>query len=268
MTTPDAPAAAPLDAERVRLRTAGYTDAEISHILTQREIGASLQPAGAAGQGVMSNVLSSIVAVASHTRLLIPTFRKDVETVFDGTATASMRAGATASLAVKAIVVIVLGFAAWQEWKQHIIYSTEIAESQARKLKAEADAASGRVIPLCEIDHSCPKAAPLSADDRAVRADCLALKGKREAPGAHDPLLPGVQQNCASVGVDLAGGTPQESDPTRYDAVTGRCEWSEHLSDQEQRLKDAGIEAHCPQEQIDAGNAAFLKRFRKDPVKQ
>ena len=137
MTTPDSPAAAPLDAERARLRSAGYTDAEISHILTQREIGASPQPAGGAGQGVMSNVLSSLLGVASHARAVLPTFRKDVATVFDGTATASARAGATTSLAVKAVVVLVLGYAAWQEWNQHIISATAIAESQARKIRAE-----------------------------------------------------------------------------------------------------------------------------------
>src|SRR5580693_1695055 len=99
----------PLDAERETLRKAGYTEAEVSQILIARALTASQQAAGAAGQGVMSNVLSSIVAVASHARALIPTFRKDVMTVFDGTATTSVRAGATASLAVKAIVVIVLG---------------------------------------------------------------------------------------------------------------------------------------------------------------
>ena len=112
-----------LDAERARLRSAGYTDAEVSQILIAS---ASQQPA-ATGQGALSNVLSSILGVASHARALIPTFRKDVETVFDGAATASARAGAVASLAVKAIVVIVLGYAAWQEWQQHIISQTEIA---------------------------------------------------------------------------------------------------------------------------------------------
>src|ERR1700680_3627223 len=127
--TPDTPAAAPLDAERTRLRSAGYTDAEITHILTQREIGASPQQSAGSGQGVMSNVLSSIVAVASHARTVIPTFRKDVATVVDSSATASARAGATASLAVKAIVILVLGYAAWQEWRQHIIYATETAAS-------------------------------------------------------------------------------------------------------------------------------------------
>ena len=130
----DKSAAAPLDAERERLRKAGYTDAEVSQILITRA--ASQQPAGI-GQGAMSNVLSSILGVASHARALIPTFRKDVETVFNGAATASARAGATASLAVKAIVIIVLGYAAWQEWQQHIIYATQIAESQARKIRAE-----------------------------------------------------------------------------------------------------------------------------------
>ena len=131
--TEDKPAASSLNAEREQLRKAGYTDAEVSQILIAR---AAQQPAGA-GQGVMSNVLSSIVAVGSYARTVIPSFRKDVATMFDGAATASARAGATASLAVKAVVVLVLGYAAWQEWQQHIIYATQIAESQARKIRAE-----------------------------------------------------------------------------------------------------------------------------------
>jgi hypothetical protein len=116
-----------LDAERARLRSAGYTDAEISQILIAR---ASPQPA-AAGQGALSNALSSIVAVASHARAIIPNLRKDVATMFDGAAAASARAGATASLAVKAIVILVLGYAAWQEWKIHIIYASEQSEAEA-----------------------------------------------------------------------------------------------------------------------------------------
>jgi tetratricopeptide (TPR) repeat protein len=136
--TPDTPAAAPLDAERTRLRSAGYTDAEISHILMQREIGASPQQSAGAGQGVMSNVLSSIVAVASHARAVVPSFRKDVATVFDGGATASARAGAAASLAVKAVVILVLGYAAWQEWQIHIIATPQQATAQAQKVIADA----------------------------------------------------------------------------------------------------------------------------------
>jgi hypothetical protein len=127
-----------LDAERARLRSAGYTDAEVSQILIAS---ASQQPA-ATGQGALSNVLSSILGVASHARALIPTFRKDVETVFDRAATASARAGATASLAVKATVVIVLGYAAWQEWRQHIVYAPTTARNQSIQSHFDACAAA------------------------------------------------------------------------------------------------------------------------------
>src|ERR1700730_4361529 len=145
MSSPeDKPAASPLDAEREQLRKAGYTDAEVSQILIARA--ASQQPAGAAGQGVMSNVLSSIVAVGSHARALIPSFRKDVATVFDGATTASARAGATASLVVKAVVILVLGYAAWQEWRQHIISATEIAAANTEKARAEACSARIKAI--------------------------------------------------------------------------------------------------------------------------
>ena len=139
MSSPDQEgnAGTPLEAERERLRKAGYTETEVSQILVARELGTPPQ-AGASGQGVLSNVLSSIVAVASHARMLIPTFRKDVTTVFDGTAPTSVRAGATASLAVKAVVVVVLGYAAWQEWQQHIIYATEKAAADASIANNEA----------------------------------------------------------------------------------------------------------------------------------
>ena len=134
--TPETPAAAPLDAERARLRSAGYTDAEITHILTQREIGASPQQSAGSGQGVMSNVLSSIVAVASYSRALIPAFKKNVATVFDGGATASARTGAAALVAGKTVVILVLGYAAWQEWQIHINYASQTAHGQAEQLNA------------------------------------------------------------------------------------------------------------------------------------
>jgi len=142
------PAATPLDAEREALRKAGYTETEISQILIARA--ASQHPAAGASQGVMSNVLSSILGVASHARMLIPTFRTDVETVFDGAATASARAGATASLAVKAIVVIVLGFAAWQEWRQHIIAAPETATQQTINITEQAKHAAEREKAIAE----------------------------------------------------------------------------------------------------------------------
>jgi len=132
----------PLDAERERLRKAGYSDAEVSQILVARELETSQRPTGATGQGVMSNVLSSIVAVASHARAVIPSFRSDLATMFDRAAATPARARASASFTVKAIVVLVLGYAAWQEWNQHIISAPEIARQQALKAKAEAAAAA------------------------------------------------------------------------------------------------------------------------------
>jgi hypothetical protein len=40
-------------------------------------------------------------------------------------------------VAIKAVVVLVLGYAAWQEWNQHIISATTIAAEQAQKIDAE-----------------------------------------------------------------------------------------------------------------------------------
>jgi hypothetical protein len=137
------PAAAPLDAEREALRKAGYTEAEVSQILIARAL---QQPAGAAGQGVMSNVLSSIIAVGSHARSLLPTFKKDVMTVFDGRAPASARAGATASLVVKAVVVLVLGYAAFQEWQIHIDYASRTAAAQAGTAEAQRRSMSAKPV--------------------------------------------------------------------------------------------------------------------------
>ena len=59
-------------------------------------------------------------------------------TVFDGAATASARAGAAASLAVKAVVILVLGYAAWQEWQIHIVYQAQIQRNQAAATAADA----------------------------------------------------------------------------------------------------------------------------------
>jgi hypothetical protein len=172
MPSPDQehkPEATSLDAERARLRSAGYTDAEVSQILIAR---VSQQPAGT-GQGALSNVLSSIVAVAGHARAIIPTFRKDVETMFDGGAAASTRAGATASLAVKAVVILVLGYAAWQEWRIHIAYNPELTRQQLLKATADTLIAQGQSA----------KAAPLHFGDTYPPAATNAPPATAETEG-------------------------------------------------------------------------------------
>jgi hypothetical protein len=56
----------------------------------------------------------------------------DFGAVFDHTLTSPRRAQAAASFAIKVTIVAVLGYAAWAEWQQHIIYATRIAEAEAR----------------------------------------------------------------------------------------------------------------------------------------
>jgi hypothetical protein len=142
----DTPSARPLDAERARLRAAGLTDDEISRIFVARELGAQPQqagagaPAGTAGQGVMSGVLNNMNAVMAHVRGVIPAIAKQIVTLRDSSASASTRITAGLSLTVKAALILVLGYAVWQEWNQHIISAPELAKQQTRKAKAEADA--------------------------------------------------------------------------------------------------------------------------------
>jgi tetratricopeptide (TPR) repeat protein len=133
----DNAASTPLDAERAKLKAQGYTDAEISQILIARAVGGQHQSAGATGQGVMSNTLSSIVAIAGHARGLIPTFGSDFATIFGRGAPFGSRLGSMFSLIAKTAVVGVLAYAGWQEWQQHIISATAIADSEVRKRHAE-----------------------------------------------------------------------------------------------------------------------------------
>jgi hypothetical protein len=143
-----------LDAERARHRSAGYTDAEISHILTQREIGASpSQPAqGAApSSGVLSGALSSLVAVAAHARTYIIGTKADLATLFANAATPATRARAGGSLILKAVIVAVLGYAALQEWRIHIGYNPELAHQQLIKAEADARIAQGQAAQAAHI---------------------------------------------------------------------------------------------------------------------
>jgi hypothetical protein len=134
----DKPATSPLDAEREKLRKAGYNETEISQILVARALGSSGPSADApTSQGVLSGTVSSVVAIGSYARGTIFTIRNDLSTIFDAAASASARVGAAVMLIFKVAVISVLAFAGWQEWRQHIISATEIAESQARKIRAE-----------------------------------------------------------------------------------------------------------------------------------
>ena len=136
----------PLAAERERLRQAGYTETEISQIMVARAVGGGApQSHGLAPQGVLSNVLGSIVAVGGYAASLFTTIPHDVATMLDASSKPSARSGAFVSLLFKAVVIGVLGFAAWQEWQIHIVNAPITAAGQAAKAQCrrEGEAATG-----------------------------------------------------------------------------------------------------------------------------
>ena len=146
-----APPATPLDAERARLRAAGYTDAEISQILIARA-SAPQQAAGGAVQGappgVFSGTLGNVGAAMSYGRMFLPTLRGDLVKMFDRAQSPVRRIEAALFLAFKIVVIAAIGYAVKQEWDQHIMSATQTAANnsdltaaQAKKMKAEADAA-------------------------------------------------------------------------------------------------------------------------------
>ena len=128
----------PLDAEGTRLRKEGFTDHQIRQILLAREFAAP-QATGGAGQGVMTGVFSSLGAVLSHARGILPSIKTDLPKLFDRAASPPVRVKAAGYLALMAAVIVVLAYAVKQEWQQHIISATEIAASQVEKTAAEAE---------------------------------------------------------------------------------------------------------------------------------
>jgi hypothetical protein len=149
---PDQPEAAvrPLDAERARLRASGLTEDEISKIFVARELGRQPQQAaasaGPAGQSIMSGTLNNLSAVLSHVRGVIPAIARHIITVRDRSASASARLTAALSLTATAGLILVLGYAVLQEWKQHIVSATEIATAQVGKTRAEACTARAEAV--------------------------------------------------------------------------------------------------------------------------
>jgi hypothetical protein len=124
-----------LDAERERLRKAGYTDAEISKYFIERlHAGSQQSPAAAPTQGTMTGVLGNASAVLSHAKGTIPVIQSNIANVADPAASPSSRARSTAVLALVAVIVAVLGYAIYQEWTIHIINAAAIsrAETQAK----------------------------------------------------------------------------------------------------------------------------------------
>jgi hypothetical protein len=110
------PAAAPLDAERERLRKAGYTDAEVSQILIARE--AASHASEPTGHGVMTGVASNLTAAAGYVRNFVPSIIADFMTLKNQAATPTARGQAAGYLVMKAAVIFVIAYVVWQEFSQ------------------------------------------------------------------------------------------------------------------------------------------------------
>jgi Cu/Ag efflux protein CusF len=87
----------------------------------------------------MTGVFSSLGAVLSHARGILPSIKTDLAKLFDRAASPPVRVKAAGYLALMAAVIVVLAYAVKQEWQQHIISATEIAASQVEKTAAEAE---------------------------------------------------------------------------------------------------------------------------------
>jgi tetratricopeptide (TPR) repeat protein len=200
----------------------------------------------------MSNALSSIVAVASHARSIIPSFRKDVMTVFDSTATASARAGATASLAVKAVVILVLAYAAWQEWRIHIIYATKIAENDAAIKGAQKEAATAKFHYPRDVAPpvpSVPQAAPIADISKSL---CLETN--------HDYDL--QIKACSDI---LARGAV--TNENRSVAYTNRALAYSHKGDRQHMLEDVNQAINLDDKNAEAYNIRAIAYATEDPAR-
>ena len=99
------------------------------------------QPQTPPPQGVLSGALSSLVAVGHYASRACTAVGRDFATLFARGASPVQRVKAAGGLALTAVIVAVLGYAALQEWRIHIIYATEQSEAEAIIKRQQADAA-------------------------------------------------------------------------------------------------------------------------------
>lgn len=116
--------------ERARLKSQGYSDAEISQILIMRATGNAAARGGfgtGTAAGAFLNNLDAVLAYAKH---LVPSFKSDLERMLNAKAQKADRIAGTLSFGLKATALGVLGY---------FLY-IEAIEIKARAYKMWADA--------------------------------------------------------------------------------------------------------------------------------
>ncbi len=124
----ESPAFSRIDAERERLRKAGFTDEEIRQILIARETGAAQGMGG--GHGVLSGVLSNLAAVMTHARNFVPSLVADLARMLNRRLPFSARIEALFLLVAKCAVIGVLAY----------VVDLEFVTLKANAQRAKADA--------------------------------------------------------------------------------------------------------------------------------
>jgi hypothetical protein len=114
----------------------------------------------------MAGVLGNANAVLSHARGTIPVVKENFANLSDGSAPRRSRALSGVILAGVAVVVVALGYAIYQEWQIHIISATITAAEQARKTKADADAAEANASFECWKKGGCDNRKPSIEEKR------------------------------------------------------------------------------------------------------
>ncbi len=135
----------PLDAERERLRKAGYTDAEVSQILIARE--AAAHSSESTGHGVMTGVASNLTAAAGYVRNFIPSIVTDIMTVKNQAATATARSQAAIYLVMKLAVAFVIAYVVRLEFIQ-LRSITARAQAEACSVRQKVLIDTMPVVPL------------------------------------------------------------------------------------------------------------------------
>jgi hypothetical protein len=102
-----------VEAERARLRKAGFSDAEISQILVARQTGAANKTSF--GSGVATGVLNNLDAIATHVRSLVPNLKADLTRILDRNAAGAARIGGALSLGLKVAAIVVVGYFVYLE---------------------------------------------------------------------------------------------------------------------------------------------------------
>jgi hypothetical protein len=118
----------PVDAERERLRRKGLTDQQITDIFIARET--NVHGGKSFGSGVATGLLNNLEAIVTHAKSLLPSFKADLEIMFDSKAVKANRASSAVALALKLCALGALGYFLW----------IEAIELRARAYKARADA--------------------------------------------------------------------------------------------------------------------------------